>query len=161
MGRIGKVVQVIGPVVDVEFEEGHLPQIYNAVRISDPGTDTGTPVDIIGDADDLLDIKDASDPGVSLVPTDPSGHMQLLLATVDLPGTEVWVELQFSSKYVKSDGITPKFGSNTPEYLFPWAGLTPSKTPGSRPSARTSPLVRPCARAISVPSGGTTSGSTG
>ena len=31
--KVGKVVQVIGPVVDVEFEGGHLPEIYNAVRI--------------------------------------------------------------------------------------------------------------------------------
>lgn len=29
----GKVVQVIGPTVDVEFEEGHLPDIYNAIHI--------------------------------------------------------------------------------------------------------------------------------
>ena len=29
----GRVVQVIGPVVDIEFADGHLPDIYNAVRI--------------------------------------------------------------------------------------------------------------------------------
>jgi len=29
----GKIIQVIGPVVDVEFEEGHLPDIYSAIRI--------------------------------------------------------------------------------------------------------------------------------
>ena len=29
----GKIIQVIGPVVDIEFEEGHLPDIYNAIRI--------------------------------------------------------------------------------------------------------------------------------
>lgn len=29
----GKVIQVIGPVVDVEFPPGHLPNIYNAVTI--------------------------------------------------------------------------------------------------------------------------------
>lgn len=29
----GKIIQVIGPVVDIEFEEGRLPQIYNAIRI--------------------------------------------------------------------------------------------------------------------------------
>ncbi|MDO8550809.1 MAG: F0F1 ATP synthase subunit beta [Ignavibacteria bacterium] len=29
----GKIIQVIGPVVDIEFEEGLLPKIYNAVRI--------------------------------------------------------------------------------------------------------------------------------
>jgi len=31
--RVGKIVQIIGPVVDVEFEAGHLPAIYNALRI--------------------------------------------------------------------------------------------------------------------------------
>ena len=30
---IGQVVQVIGPVVDVEFPGGNLPKIYNAIRI--------------------------------------------------------------------------------------------------------------------------------
>jgi len=29
----GKIIQVIGPVVDIEFEEARLPKIYNAVRI--------------------------------------------------------------------------------------------------------------------------------
>ncbi|MES2463971.1 MAG: hypothetical protein V4671_25655, partial [Armatimonadota bacterium] len=29
----GKIVQVQGPVVDVEFEPGQLPRILNAVRI--------------------------------------------------------------------------------------------------------------------------------
>lgn len=30
----GKVIQVIGPVVDVEFASGHLPEIYHALEIS-------------------------------------------------------------------------------------------------------------------------------
>jgi len=29
----GKIVQIIGPVVDVEFPSGHLPSIYNALKI--------------------------------------------------------------------------------------------------------------------------------
>jgi F-type H+-transporting ATPase subunit beta len=29
----GKVVQVIGPVVDIEFADGYLPDIYNALRV--------------------------------------------------------------------------------------------------------------------------------
>ena len=33
----GKVVQVIGPVVDVEFLEENLPDIYNAVVIEEKG----------------------------------------------------------------------------------------------------------------------------
>ena len=31
--KIGHVIEVIGPVVDVQFEEHHLPLIHNAVRI--------------------------------------------------------------------------------------------------------------------------------
>jgi F-type H+-transporting ATPase subunit beta len=33
--NVGKVVQVIGPVLDVEFEPEHLPEIYNALEIED------------------------------------------------------------------------------------------------------------------------------
>jgi F-type H+-transporting ATPase subunit beta len=33
MAQTGKVVQIIGPVVDCEFEEKHMPAIYNAVII--------------------------------------------------------------------------------------------------------------------------------
>ena len=33
MTHVGKVVQIIGPVVDCEFEEKHLPSIYNCVLI--------------------------------------------------------------------------------------------------------------------------------
>jgi len=34
--NIGKVSQVIGPVVDVEFPDGQLPEIYHALKISNP-----------------------------------------------------------------------------------------------------------------------------
>ena len=33
----GKVVQVIGPVVDVEFPDGKLPKILNALKLTNPG----------------------------------------------------------------------------------------------------------------------------
>ncbi|MFT0752737.1 F0F1 ATP synthase subunit beta [Synechococcus sp. RC10A2] len=35
MANIGKVVQVMGPVVDVRFSDGELPAIYNAIKIRD------------------------------------------------------------------------------------------------------------------------------
>jgi F-type H+-transporting ATPase subunit beta len=35
----GRIKQVLGPVVDVEFEAGQLPAIYNALRVSNPGID--------------------------------------------------------------------------------------------------------------------------
>ena len=37
--NIGKVVQVIGPVVDVEFSEGQLPNILNSILITNPAID--------------------------------------------------------------------------------------------------------------------------
>jgi F-type H+-transporting ATPase subunit beta len=37
----GKITQVIGPVVDVEFEAGKLPEIYHALKITNPSLGTG------------------------------------------------------------------------------------------------------------------------
>jgi F-type H+/Na+-transporting ATPase subunit beta len=45
--KTGKVVQVIGPVVDIKFEGGTLPEIYTAVRITSEGFDQPTPIDIV------------------------------------------------------------------------------------------------------------------
>src|ERR1700732_3075548 len=47
--KIGHVVEVIGPVVDVQFEEGHLPLIHNAVRITSEGYDNPVPLDIVAE----------------------------------------------------------------------------------------------------------------
>src|SRR5262245_13319551 len=35
--NVGRVVQVIGPTVDVAFDPEHLPRILNAIRIEDAG----------------------------------------------------------------------------------------------------------------------------
>jgi F-type H+-transporting ATPase subunit beta len=43
----GHVVQVIGPVVDVQFEEGQLPPIYSAVRITSEGFKLAEPLDLV------------------------------------------------------------------------------------------------------------------
>ena len=45
--NIGRIVQVIGPVVDVEFPAGKLPTILNAVRIVDDEKLSTVPIDII------------------------------------------------------------------------------------------------------------------
>jgi len=37
----GKITQVIGPVVDVEFEPGKLPELYHAVKITNPSLGDG------------------------------------------------------------------------------------------------------------------------
>ena len=37
--NFGKITQVIGAVVDVEFEPGKLPPIYNALKVTNPAID--------------------------------------------------------------------------------------------------------------------------
>jgi F-type H+-transporting ATPase subunit beta len=44
--NFGKVVQVIGPVLDVEFESEHLPELYNALRIRQK-SDSGANIDVV------------------------------------------------------------------------------------------------------------------
>jgi F-type H+-transporting ATPase subunit beta len=44
--NIGRVVQVIGPVLDVEFESEHLPELYNALRVRGK-TDAGVDIDVV------------------------------------------------------------------------------------------------------------------
>ena len=34
----GKIVEIIGPTISVEFPEGHLPQILNAIEVEHPET---------------------------------------------------------------------------------------------------------------------------
>ena len=35
--HIGKVIQVIGPVLDIQFEDGQLPELLNAIEIDNHG----------------------------------------------------------------------------------------------------------------------------
>ena len=37
----GRITQVIGPVVDVEFEAGKLPEIYHALKLTNPSLGEG------------------------------------------------------------------------------------------------------------------------
>jgi len=52
--RIGKVVQVIGPVVDVSFQGMELPEIYTAIRITSEGYETPIPVNIVVEVEQHL-----------------------------------------------------------------------------------------------------------
>jgi len=53
-GQVGRIVQVIGPVVDVEFEAGHLPQIYNALRILSEAKGGADAIDVIAEVEQHL-----------------------------------------------------------------------------------------------------------
>ncbi|OWK47157.1 F0F1 ATP synthase subunit beta [Fimbriiglobus ruber] len=48
----GKIVQIIGSTFDVEFEEGHLPEIYNALKID--STTGGVPIHLTGEVQQHL-----------------------------------------------------------------------------------------------------------
>ncbi|HET9803500.1 MAG TPA: F0F1 ATP synthase subunit beta, partial [Candidatus Acidoferrum sp.] len=51
---IGHVVQVIGPVLDIQFEADKLPAIFNAVRITSEGYNLPAPLDIIAEVQQHL-----------------------------------------------------------------------------------------------------------
>jgi F-type H+-transporting ATPase subunit beta len=54
MGNLGKVSQIIGPALDVEFPEGQQPPIHNAIRITSAGFTVPTPLDIIAEVQQHL-----------------------------------------------------------------------------------------------------------
>ncbi len=58
MANVGKIAQVIGPVVDVEFEPGQLPKILNGLLVSNPA---------ISDKEDNLYIEVAQHLGDNMV----------------------------------------------------------------------------------------------
>src|SRR4029078_9519263 len=67
-GHVGKVVQVIGPVVDVEFSEHYLPPIYQALRITSEVFEVPDPIDLIAEVQQHL--GEGRVRAVSMLPTD-------------------------------------------------------------------------------------------
>lgn len=51
--NIGRIVQIIGPVIDVEFTAGNLPSIYNALKIEGKN-EAGQDVSVTGEVQQLL-----------------------------------------------------------------------------------------------------------
>jgi F-type H+-transporting ATPase subunit beta len=79
--NIGRVVQVIGPVLDVEFPEGHLPAIYNALTVKDEGKETGVPIDLVAEVAQHL-----GDNRVRCISMKPTDGMVRGMAAVDTGG---------------------------------------------------------------------------
>jgi len=42
----GHVIQVGGPTIEVQFQEGHIPKIFNAIKITSDGFDVPVPINI-------------------------------------------------------------------------------------------------------------------
>jgi F-type H+-transporting ATPase subunit beta len=77
--RVGRIVQVIGPVLDIEFEGGYLPAIYNAVRVTVPGVDGAPPTDIVAEVEQHL-----GEGRVRAVAMKPTDGLQRGMAALDL-----------------------------------------------------------------------------
>src|SRR6185295_16591390 len=83
----GRVVQVIGPVVDIQFEDGHLPDIYNALRIvssAAPASGTsggGEALDVVVEVEQHL-----GEGRVRTIAMKPTDGMQRGMAVVDTGG---------------------------------------------------------------------------
>jgi len=45
--NIGKVIQISGPAVDVQFEEATMPPIYQALRVTGEGFDVPLPINVV------------------------------------------------------------------------------------------------------------------
>ena len=65
--NVGRVVQIIGPVIDVEFDKA-VPAIYNALRIQDDGGDGGEKIDVVAEVEQHLGENRVR--CVSMLPTD-------------------------------------------------------------------------------------------
>src|SRR3954463_5707394 len=77
--NVGRIVQIIGPVVDVEFEAGHLPAIYNALRIQAPAKAGSDAIDVIVEVEQHL-----GENRVRAVGMKPTDGMQRGMAVIDL-----------------------------------------------------------------------------
>src|SRR5215208_6296313 len=77
--HVGRIVQIIGPVVDVEFDAGHLPEIYNALRVQSDGTGGGAALDVICEVEQHL-----GENRVRAVAMKPTDGMQRGMTAVDL-----------------------------------------------------------------------------
>src|SRR5436190_24153398 len=76
--RVGRIVQIIGPVLDVEFEAGHLPEIYNALRI-EGNTSGGGKIEVIAEVEQHL-----GENRVRAVAMEATDGMQRGMTAVDL-----------------------------------------------------------------------------
>jgi F-type H+-transporting ATPase subunit beta len=79
--RVGRVVEIIGPVVDVEFKDMELPEIYNALRITSEGFETPFPVDIIVEVEQHI-----GEDKVRCIAMHPTDGLARGMAAVDLEG---------------------------------------------------------------------------
>jgi len=81
MENAGKVIQIAGPAVDVQFHEGTLPPIYEALRVTSEGFDVPVKIDVI------LEVQQHLGEGrVRCVAMEPTDGMVRGMKAIDLGG---------------------------------------------------------------------------
>src|ERR1700748_3643793 len=79
--NIGKVIQISGPAVDVQFEEKTMPPIYEALRVTSEGFKVPTPIDVILEVQQHL-----GDGRVRLVAMEATDGMVRAMKAIDVGG---------------------------------------------------------------------------
>src|SRR5882724_8005447 len=77
--NVGTIVQIIGPVLDIEFQAGHLPEIYNALHVVSDGKGGGAALDVICEVEQHL-----GENRVRAVAMKPTDGMQRGMKATDL-----------------------------------------------------------------------------
>jgi len=81
MENIGQVIQITGPAVDVQFVEGKMPPIYEALRVVSDGFDVPRPVNVI------LEVQQHLGEGrVRAIAMEPTDGMVRGMNAIDLGG---------------------------------------------------------------------------
>ncbi|HTK94217.1 MAG TPA: F0F1 ATP synthase subunit beta [Terriglobales bacterium] len=79
--NVGRVIQIAGPAVDVQFSESALPPIYQALRVTSEGFQVPAPIDVI------LEVQQQLGEGrVRCVAMQPTDGMVRGMKTIDLGG---------------------------------------------------------------------------
>ncbi len=77
----GYVIQIAGPAVDLQFEEGKLPPIYEAIRVTSEGFQVPSPIDVV------LEVQQHLGEGrVRTVAMQPTDGMVRGMKAIDLGG---------------------------------------------------------------------------
>ncbi len=81
MENIGHVIQIAGPAVDVQFAEGSLPPIYQALRVTSEGFNVPVPIKVV------LEVQQHLGEGrVRCVAMEPTDGMVRGMKAIDLGG---------------------------------------------------------------------------
>ncbi|MGE5110261.1 MAG: F0F1 ATP synthase subunit beta, partial [Acidobacteriaceae bacterium] len=81
MENIGHVIQIAGPAVDVQFSEGTLPPIYQALKVVSDGFDVPVPIKVVLEVQQHL-----GEARVRCVAMEPTDGMVRGMKAIDLGG---------------------------------------------------------------------------